>query len=39
MNVWESLAIGAVIVIFLCWIFPPFQLVVFFWILICIIFC
>ena len=33
----EMLIVGFVAVLLLCWIFPPFQLVVFFGVLICII--
>ena len=37
MNGFEMLIFGAIVVLLLCWIFPPFQLVVFFGVLICII--
>lgn len=39
MNVFEELVVGLVVVIVLCWIFPPFQLLVFFYILYCIVMC
>ena len=37
MNVWTGLLIGAGLVLFLCWIFPPFQLVVLFYVLFCMV--